>query len=139
MGKLKELIRKKRATKTIKRLSKEAVVLNNNYTTWYEIEGPRTYGYLDPWRSIFASLDFVYSSNYESNCVKSCITEISFAESKESMVVFISSSRPGLIIGTAGMRIKELKDALAKCFGKPVDINLSESKPLLGMRSHENY
>lgn len=132
---IKERIRKWHAKHTIERLSKEAVVFKNNYTTWYEIEGPRTYGYLDPWRSIEASLDFVY----DSNCVRMCITEISFAESKESMVVSISTSRPGLIIGKAGGRIKELKDALAKCFGKPVDINLSESKPLLGMRSHENY
>lgn len=135
MGKLKELIRKKLAIKTIERLSKEAVVFKNNYTTWYEIEGPRTYGYLDPLRSIEASLDFVYDSKY----VRMCITEISFAESKESMVVSISTSRPGLIIGRAGGRIKELKDALTKCFGKKVDIDLIESKPLLGMRSHENY
>jgi hypothetical protein len=139
MGKLKELIRKKRATKTIKRLSKEAVVLNNNYTTQYEIEGTKTYGYLDPWKSIVASIDFVYNSNYESKYVRMSITEISFAESEESMVVFISTSRPGMLIGKYGMRIAELKDALTRCFGKPVDINIKESKPLLGMRSHENY
>lgn len=135
MGKLKELIRKKRATRTIQRLSKEAVVLKNNYTTQYEIEGPRTFGYLDMWTALNAAFDLVYPKGFMGKYVYGVV----FTETLSVITVHIFTPRPGILIGKAGNDIDYLKETLQKCFDKKTEIDLQETGLHIGMRFEENY
>lgn len=135
LDKLKEKIRQKRIRKTLDHLSERAVVLTNNYTTSYAIEGPRTYGYLDMWTTLKTAFDLVYPKNYMGKYVYG----VMFNETEDEILVHITTPRPSMIIGRMGEKIDWLKDTLQKCFNKSVKIDLDETKPLLGMRSEENY
>ncbi len=129
------IFRIQRAKRKIKKLSKTAVVLKDNYTTRYEIEGPRTYGYLDMWASLNAAFDLVYPKGFMSKFIYG----VFFTESAEKVFVHIITPRPGMVIGLYGDPIDQLTNWLKKCFGKETEIKLQESETLLGMQSHENY
>lgn len=132
---IKERIRKCHAKHTIEKLSKGAVVFKNNYTTTYAIEGPRTYGYLDMWKTVMAAFDLVYPKGYMGKYVYGLL----FTETEDKITVHLITPRPGIIIGKAGRNIDWLTETLKKCFNKDTEINLQETELLLGMQSEDNY
>lgn len=134
-GKLKERLRQRRIRKTLDHLSERAVVFTNNYTTTYAIEGPRTYGYLDMWKTVTAAFDLVYPKGYMGKYVYGLF----FTETEDKITVHLITPRPGIIIGKSGRNIDWLTETLKKCFNKDTEINLQETELLLGMQSEDNY
>lgn len=134
-GKLKEKLRQRRIRKTLDHLSDRAVVLTNNYTTTYAIEGPRTYGYLDMWKTVTAAFDLVYPKGYMGKYVYGLF----FTENEDKIIVHLITPRPGMIIGKSGGKIDWLTETLKKCFDKDTEIKLQETELLLGMQWEDNY
>tara|TARA_B100000900_G_C20554180_1_gene706049 strand:- start:60 stop:713 length:654 start_codon:yes stop_codon:yes gene_type:complete len=58
----------------------------------------------------------------------SSVSKIELERSADNFVVFIYTSRPGIIIGKRGEEIENLKKAVEKIVGQPTQINIKEVK-----------
>ena len=58
----------------------------------------------------------------------SSVSKIELERSADNFVVFIHTSRPGIIIGKRGEEIENLKKAVQKIVGQPTQINIKEIK-----------
>ena len=58
----------------------------------------------------------------------SSVSKIELERSADNFVVFIHTSRPGIIIGKRGEEIENLKKAVEKIVGQPTQINIKEVK-----------
>ena len=120
------------AKMVLKRLSRVALTLKNNYIRrWYE-EGDKTYGRLKMPKALHYALLYVYGIELE----KLEINGIVFSETYENIEVKIHTARPGFIIGKMGVLIDNLGEVLTKVLGKKTKINLKETQRLLGLDYH---
>ena len=55
------------------------------------------------------------------------ITDLQFSNTKKRLIIYVTTERPGLLIGKGGVQLEKLKDMLSKNFKKPVTINIKES------------
>ena len=120
------------AKMVLKRLSRIAFTLKNNYIRkWYE-EGDKTYGRLKMPKALHYALLYVYGNEIS----RLEINGVVFSETFENIKVNLYTARPGLIIGKMGSLIDNLGEVLTKVFGKQTDINLTETQRMLGIDYH---
>lgn len=135
MKNIKNKLVKMYAKMVLKRLSRVAFTLKNNYIRqWYE-EGDKTYGRLKKFKALHYALLYVYGIELE----KLEINGIVFSETYENIEVKIHTARPGFIIGKMGGLIDNLGEVLTKVFGKQTKINITETQKLLGLNYRYSY
>jgi len=123
------------AKMVLKRLSRVALTLKNNYIRrWYE-EGGKTYGRLKMSKALHYALLYVYGNEIS----RLEINGVVFSETFEDIKVNLYTARPGLIIGKMGSFIDNLEEVLTKVFGKQTKINITETQKLLGLDYRYSY
>lgn len=135
MKNIKNKLAKAYAYIVLKRLSRVAFTLKNNYIRqWYE-EGDKTYGRLKKFKSLHYALLYVYGNEVS----RLEINGVVFSETFENIKVNLYTARPGLIIGKMGSFIDNLEEVLTKVLAKKTKINLKETQRLLGLDYRYSY
>ncbi len=122
--KLVDKIKKRFLACRIKRLSKTAVVFENNYERMYIEPGCKSYGRLHMFKSVDTALKYIHGFDYET---KLGIQSIGFDENEDFIFVKILLHRPGLLIGKMGSCVNDFENTLSGVFGKQTKVCIEEA------------
>lgn len=136
MKKIKDYLFNKFVDYKLKQLSKVCFIARNDYTSYWNEDGEKTYGRLDMFGTLNYAMFKIYGRNWN---FYTRINGLDFTEDENGLYLTIKTHRPGMVIGKMGNRIGELEKVLSLVFLKDTHVNLEETPELYGLEIHENY
>ena len=109
---------------TLKKLAKVKSVLTDDEYTKHVEPGPKTYGYMNPWKAIWHAFNLIYG---DETFIDKYVQGITIDENENEIILKVFSSRPGLIIGKSGILVEDFENKLTEVFGKNTSVNISEN------------
>lgn len=124
MNKIHKKISKLISKITLKKLAKVKFVFTDDEYIKHVAPGPKTYGYMNPWKAIWHAFNLIYGDKM---FIDKYVQGITIDENENEIILKVFTSRPGLIIGKAGIQIESFEKKLTEVFGKNTSVNLSEN------------
>lgn len=136
MNKIKNYLFNKFVDYKLKKLSEVSFIARNDYTSYWNETGEKTYGRLRMFETVNYAMMKVYGHNWN---FYTRVNGLVFTEDENGLYLTIKTYRPGMVIGKMGSRIEQLEKVLSSVFLKDTHINLEETPELYGLTINENY
>lgn len=136
MNKIKDYLFNKFVDYKLKQLSKVRFIARNDYTSFWNETGEKTYGRINMFETINYAMYKVYGRDWG---FYNRISGFKFTEDENGLYLNVSTYRPGRLIGKMGSKIEELEKVLSLVFLKDTHIKIEETPELYGLKIHENY
>ena len=136
MEKIKDYLFNKFVDYKLKKLSEVRFIARNDYTSYWNETGEKTYGRLNMFEAVHYAMIKVYGGDWN---FYTRINGLVFTEDENGLYLTIKTYRPGMVIGKMGSKIEELEKVLSLVFLKDTHVKLEETAELYGLTVHENY